>query len=70
MNGFLRRKNRLMILFRPLLSRLGNYDRSAYLALKDEVKEVEQIRKSIDSILRQEQREQQPRRTQDIKPIY
>jgi len=37
-----------------------------YTALKDEVKEAEQIRKSIYSILRQEQREQQPRRAQDI----
>lgn len=34
-------------------------------ALKDEVKEAEQIRKSVDSILRQEQREQQPRRAQE-----
>ena len=34
--------------------------------LKDEVKEVEQIRKSVDNILRQEQREQQPRRAQDM----
>jgi len=30
--------------------------------LKGEVKEAEQIRKSVYSILRQEQREQQPRR--------
>lgn len=37
-----------------------------YLLLKDEVKEVEQIRKGVDSILRQEQREQQPRRAQDM----
>ena len=37
-----------------------------YLALKEEVKEAEQIRKSVYSILRQEQREQQPRRTQDM----
>ena len=37
-----------------------------YLALKGEVKEAEQIRKSIYSILRQEQREQQPRRAQDM----
>ena len=37
-----------------------------YLALKEEVKEAEQIRKSVYSILRQEQREQQPRRAQDI----
>lgn len=36
-----------------------------YLALKDEVKEAEQIRKSVYSILRQEQRERQPRREQD-----
>ena len=37
-----------------------------YNALKDEVKEAEQIRKSVYSILRQEQREQQPRRAQDV----
>lgn len=37
-----------------------------YLALKDEVKEAEQIRKSVYSILRQEQREQQPKRAQDM----
>lgn len=37
-----------------------------YLALKDEVKEAEQIRKSVYSILRQEQRERQPRRAQDM----
>lgn len=37
-----------------------------YLALKDEVKKAEQIRKSVYSILRQEQREQQSHRTQDI----
>lgn len=37
-----------------------------YVALKDEVKEAEQIRRSVYSILRQEQREQQPRRAQDI----
>ena len=37
-----------------------------YVKLKDEVKEAEQIRKSVYSILRQEQREQQPHRTQNI----
>ncbi|WP_313527636.1 MobQ family relaxase [Anaerotignum sp.] len=37
-----------------------------YLSLKNEVKEAEQIRKSVYSILRQEQREQQPRRAQDM----
>ncbi len=37
-----------------------------YAALKDEVKEVEQIRKGVYNMLRQEQREQQPRRTQDM----
>ena len=37
-----------------------------YLALKDEVKEAEQIRKSVYSILRQEQRERQPHRAQDM----
>lgn len=35
-----------------------------YLALKDEVKEAEQIRKSVYSILRREQRERQPHREQ------
>lgn len=37
-----------------------------YLVLKGEVKETEQIRKSVYSILRQEQREQAQRRTQDM----
>ncbi len=37
-----------------------------YLALKEEVKEAEKIRKSVYSILRQEQREQQPHRAQDM----
>lgn len=37
-----------------------------YVSLKDEVKEAEQIRKSVYSILRQEQREQQPRKAQDM----
>ena len=37
-----------------------------YLALKKEVKEAEQIRKSVYSILRQEQREHAQRRTQDM----
>lgn len=37
-----------------------------YVALKDEVREAEQIRKSVYSILRQEQREQQPHRAQDV----
>lgn len=37
-----------------------------YLALKDEVKEAEQIRKSVYNILRQEQREQQPRKVQEV----
>ncbi len=37
-----------------------------YLVLKEEVKEAEKIRKSVYSILRQEQREQQPRRAQDM----
>ncbi len=36
-----------------------------YLALKEEVKETEKIRKSVYSILRQEQRERQPNRAQD-----
>ncbi len=37
-----------------------------YLALKEEVKEAEKIRKSVYSILRQEQREQQPHKMQDM----
>lgn len=37
-----------------------------YVALKDEVKEAEQISKSVYSILRQEQRERQPQRKQDV----
>jgi len=37
-----------------------------YLALKEEVKEAEKIRKSAYSILRQEQREHAQRRTQDM----
>lgn len=36
-----------------------------YLTLKNEVKEAEQIRRSVYSILRQEQREQQPRRAHE-----
>ncbi len=38
----------------------------SYLALKEEVKEAEKIRKSVYSILRQEQREHAPRRAQDM----
>lgn len=37
-----------------------------YVALKKEVKEAEQIRSSVYSIMRQEQREQQPHRAQDM----
>jgi len=37
-----------------------------YIELKEEVKEAEKIRKSVYSILRQEQREHAPRRMQDI----
>lgn len=37
-----------------------------YLALKGEVKEAEQVRKSVYGILRQEQREHAPRRAQDM----
>jgi RNA polymerase-interacting CarD/CdnL/TRCF family regulator len=37
-----------------------------YYKLKDEVKEAEQIRKSVYSIMRQEQRELQPRRARDM----
>lgn len=36
-----------------------------YTALKDEVKEAEQIRKSVDTILQQEQREHAPHKAQD-----
>ena len=36
-----------------------------YVALKDEVKEAEQIRKSVYNILRREQREQAPHRVQE-----
>ena len=37
-----------------------------YSALKDEVKEVEQIRRSVYSILREETRREQPTRKQDL----
>ena len=37
-----------------------------YLELKEDVKEAEQIRKSVYSILRQAQREHVPRRAQDM----
>jgi len=37
-----------------------------YYALKEEIKEAEQIRKSVYSIVRQEQREQQPRRAHNM----
>ena len=37
-----------------------------YHALKDEIAEAEQIRKSVYSIVRQEERERQPRRAQDM----
>ena len=37
-----------------------------YLALKDEVKEAEQIRKGVYSILRQENRKEQPTHKQDL----
>jgi len=37
-----------------------------YLVLKGEAKEAEQIRKSVYSILRQEQREHEKRRAQDM----
>ena len=37
-----------------------------YYDLRDEVKEAEQIRKSVYSIVRQEQRERQPRRAHEI----
>ena len=37
-----------------------------YSALRDEVKEVEQIRRSVYSILREETRREQPTRKQDL----
>jgi len=37
-----------------------------YYKLKEEIKEAEQIRKSVYSIVRQEERERQPRRAQNI----
>lgn len=37
-----------------------------YANLKNEVKEAEQIRKSVYSIMRQEQRERQPRRARNM----
>ena len=37
-----------------------------YLALKDEVKEAEQIRKGVYSILREENRKEQPAHKQDL----
>jgi hypothetical protein len=37
-----------------------------YADLKNEIREAEQIRKSVYSIVRQEEREQQPRRAQEI----
>lgn len=37
-----------------------------YSALKDEAKEVEQIRKNVYSILREEIRREQPTRKQDM----
>jgi DNA-binding transcriptional ArsR family regulator len=37
-----------------------------YVSLKDEVKEAEQIRKSVYGILRQEQREQQQYKTKEM----
>lgn len=37
-----------------------------YLALKDEVKEAEQIRKGVHSILREENRKEQPTHKQDL----
>ena len=37
-----------------------------YSALKDEVKEAEQIRKGVYAILREENRKEQPTRKQDL----
>jgi len=37
-----------------------------YVSLKDEVKEVEQIRKSVDTIMREENRRTQPKRAHDM----
>jgi len=37
-----------------------------YVSLKDEVKEVEQIRKNVDTIMREETQRTQPKRTHDM----
>ena len=37
-----------------------------YISLKDEVKEAEQIRKSVDTIMREETRRTQPKRAHDM----
>ena len=39
---------------------------SDYYKLREEVKDAEQIRKSVYNIVRREQREQQPRRTHEM----
>jgi len=38
----------------------------SYVSLKDEVKEVEQIRKSVNDIMREETRREQPTRKHDM----
>lgn len=37
-----------------------------YFSLKNEVKEVDKIRRSVDDIMREEQRREQPKRTHDM----
>ena len=56
----------IMLTMRPIEQGGAWGAKQKYLALKEEVKEAEQIRKRVYSILRQEQREQQPRRAQDM----
>ena len=53
------------ILKRKAQAGKAQYSQSLY-NLKDEVKEAEKIRKSVYSIMRQEQHAQQPHRTQDM----
>ena len=38
-----------------------------YTELKDEVKKVEQIRRSVDSIIREEERDRAKKRSQNVK---
>ena len=56
----------IMLTMRPIEQGGAWGAKQKYLAPKEEVKEAKQIRKSVYSILRQEQREQQHRRAQDM----